>query len=277
MQTDSIITNTISDEIRQKGHKSIRFSADGFSILLADASFVPVYLKKFTFSSPTADNILSDECMRVLKEENLLPFEGETVFISDSLDATLVPEPFFTEEQGETILRSAFDIGEDDLILSRKMKHRAKNMLYAFSSHFQKLEMFYPNGIKVLHSGECMISLSDQVSASDHQRGFLMIEVQNQKMEILVIKGDQIVLSNRYFLKQEKDYIYHTLNTMKQLGLDPESVPVFYAGRFEADSDPGRLLSKYVRKTDPVPYFLEGVDRAQKIEFLLLSEASKCV
>ena len=84
MQSDSIISNTISQDIRLKGHQSIRFSPDGFSVLVSDASYRPVYLKQYTFDTPIQPNQLSAEYGRILEESELLTFEGETVFIVDS-------------------------------------------------------------------------------------------------------------------------------------------------------------------------------------------------
>ena len=276
MQVDSIIANTITDEIRLNGHQSIRLSADGFSILVSDASFVPVWLKRFSFSSPTSLNKRARECRRILEEQNLFSFQGEVVFINDTPAAALVPDPFFDESRKEELLGSSFQIAEGEAVLSRRLKNRSEHILCSFPGHFQKLTELYSHEVKVLHAGECMVSLSDQVSASDHQRGFVLIEVQKQEMEILVIKGDNIVLSNRYVLKEPDEYLYHTLNTFKQLGLDRESVPLYYAGVYEEDKGPKQLMKKFIRKIEPVPYFLEGLDNGQRLQFLLLSEATKC-
>ncbi len=35
---------------------------------------------------------------------------------------------------------------------------------------------------------------------------------------------------NRYTLKDPSDFIYHTLNTLKQLDLDRETIPVYLSG-----------------------------------------------
>ena len=121
-----------------------------------------------------------------------------------------------------------------------------------------------------------MVSLSDQVSASLHQRGFVLIEVQKKKMEILIIRGDTIILSNRYLLNEPFDYLYHTLNTFKQLQLDREKVPLYFAGQYDEEQEPDRLMKKYIRKIAPVPYFLEGLTNRQKLQFLILSEATRC-
>ena len=46
--------------------------------------------------------------------------------------------------------------------------------------------------VLILHTAECLLSLSDQVQASDHQRGFILAEAQKQSLEILVIQEDRV-------------------------------------------------------------------------------------
>ena len=49
-------------------------------------------------------------------------------------------------------------------------------------------------------------------------------------LDLLVIQEDGSGLLNRYTLKDPSDFIYHTLNTMKQLDLDRETIPVYLSG-----------------------------------------------
>jgi hypothetical protein len=77
MQLSSVISNSITQDIRLKGHQSIRLSADGFSVLVSDASYAPVYLKQYTSESEVPEKELISECGRILDEDGLLSFEGE--------------------------------------------------------------------------------------------------------------------------------------------------------------------------------------------------------
>ena len=98
MQVDSIISNPITEEIRSKGHQSIRFAPDGFSVLVSDASYRPVYLTQFVYDISVPKNLHAGECERILNENELLTFEGETIFIVDSAAITTIPRQCFNEE-----------------------------------------------------------------------------------------------------------------------------------------------------------------------------------
>jgi hypothetical protein len=277
MQVDSIISNTISQDIRLKGHQSIRFAPDGFSVLISDASYTPVYLKRYTYPETVPQAELYAECARILDESALLSFEGETVLILDSQSVTLVPNHFYMQERSREMLEKVCPLETSDRITDRIVKNRTGHLLYGISQKIDKLASRFIGEVKILHTSECLISLSDQVKSSDHQRGVVMAEVQENTLDILVIKEDQIRLLNRYTLNDPSDFIYHVLNTMKQLELDRESIPVYLSGMIHDEHELYGLLGKYVRNVVNTPYYLEELARENILRFMILSEGSKCV
>ncbi len=277
MQVDSIISNTITQNIRLKGHQSIRFAPDGFSILVADASYRPIFLKQYVYDSSVPVNLFPGECRRILNELELLTFEGETVFIMDSNAVTIVPEQFFDEQHGRSMLDTAGTLSGTDQVHNRLLKDRDLRLIYAVPEEIDALKVRFSSDVRILHTAECLVSLSDQVQASDHQRGVVLAEVQQFTLDILVIMEDGIRLLNRYALKDPSDFIYHTLNTYKQLKLVRESIPVYLSGIVHGEHELFGLLGKYVRHVKTTPYYLEDLSRAQMLRFMILSEGSKCV
>lgn len=278
MQAESVISNHITQNIRLKGHQSIRFTPGGFSILISDASYTPVYLKHYTREPASAEaDLLVTDCGRILEEEELFSFEGETVLIADSVAVTLLPKQFFTEDGNRDILKKICSVDDTDHILERYIKTRSAYLIYAVPDKILELSRRFQGQVKVLHTSECLISLADQIQSSDHQRGFVLAEVQDQSLDILIIREDRIQLLNRYLLNDTSDFIYHTLNTMRQLDLDCESIPVYLSGRIHEGHTLYELLGKYIRKVLFTPYYLEYLSREEILRFMILSEGSKCV
>jgi hypothetical protein len=276
MQANSIISNTISQDIRQKGHQSIRFTPDGFSVLVSDASYKPVFLQQYTFDSSVPATLYPAECGRLMDESSLLVFEGETVLIVDGLAVTLVPKHLFDESQGRPLLEKACPLQETDHVYHRYLKDRKLILLYAVPDEVKELKHKFSGDVKIIHASECLVSLADQVQASDHQRGVVLAEVQPYTLDLLVIQEDQIRLLNRYALKDPSDFIYHTLNTLKQLNFDRETIPVYLSGIVHEEHELFGLLRKYVRFVKTTPYYLEELTREQLLQFMILSEGSKC-
>jgi len=277
MQVDSVISNSITQDIRLKGHQSIRFAPDGFSILISDASYTPVYLKQYTFENSVSIEELVEECGRILDENGLISFEGETVLITDSMAVTLLPRKFFNVDKNREILEKVCALDKHDRVFDRFVKNRDFYLVFAVPDKIIGLGNRFAGDVKILHTAECLLSLSDQVKASDHQRGVLLAEVQAHTLDILVIAGDRVQLLNRYSLNDPSDFIYHTLNTIKQLELDPESIPVYLSGIIHEDHPLKELLVKYIRNVISTPFFLEHLSREQVLRFMILSEGSKCV
>jgi len=276
MQSDSIISNTISQDIRLKGHQSIRLTADGFSVLVSDASYRPVHLSQHSFDSLPSGK-LSSEYGRILKESDLLTFEGETVLIVDGLALTTVPKAFFSEEQSKALLDKAAQLKDDDQVVHRYIKSRNFFLLFTVSEEIEALKKLFSGEVKVLHAAECLLSLADQVQSSDHQRGVVVADVQPHTLDILFLQEDRVRLLNRYALKNTSDFVYHTLNTMNQLGLDRESIPIYLSGIIHEEHELFGLLGKYLRKVHTTPYYLENLNKTQMLRFMILSEGSKCV
>ncbi|RLD49989.1 MAG: hypothetical protein DRI97_17490 [Bacteroidetes bacterium] len=277
MQVESVISNSITQDIRLKGHQSIRFAPDGFSVLISDASYTPVYLKQYKFEGSVPVEELVTECGRILDEDGLLSFEGETVLITDSMAVTLLPRQFFNVDKNREILEKICSLDKNDRVFDRIVKNRDFHMIYAVPDKIIGLGNRFAGDVKILHMAECLLSLSDQVKASDHQRGVLMAEVQDHTLDILVIVGDRVQLLNRYSLNDPSDFIYHTLNTMRQLGLDPETIPVYLSGIIHEEHPLKELLVKYIRNVISTPYYLEHLSKEQTLRYMILSEGSKCV
>lgn len=276
MQVDSIISDPITEEIREKGHQSIRFAPDGFSVLISDASYRPVFLKQYIYDSSVPVHLHPVECERILKENELLTFEGETVFIIDSQEVTSIPKQFFQEKNDRAFLEKAGFLKETDRVCSRLLRERDLYLVYTVPDEIEKLAEQFTEKVRILHSMECLVSVSDQVQASDHQRGVVLADVQPYTLDLLVIKEDGIRLLNRYALKDPSDYIYHTLNTVRQLELDRESIPVYLSGIIHGEHELFGLLKKYIRRVRSTPYYLESLSRSKVLQYMILSEGSKC-
>jgi hypothetical protein len=277
METEGIISNPVTQDIRLKGHQSIRLAADGFSILVSDASYKPILLKHFYYEAHVPYSSLPGECARILEEMELLDFEGETVIILDNGPFVAVPESFLNEENDRILLEKAATVEAGDRVEHRFILDRHLFLIYACSPSLDTLVEQIKGKVRIIHCAECMNSLADQVQASDHQRGFLLAEVQNRTLHLLVIREDQIILLNRFALREPSDFIYHTLNVMKQLDLDRSTIPVYLSGIVHPDHELYGLLGKYIRNVKTTPYYLEELQKAEVLRSMILSEGSKCV
>lgn len=275
MQVHSIISNTISEEILSSGHLSIRFMADGFSLLLEDRNYKPVVLNRFTGEPPMTHKIHLTECEEWLQRQTLLEnFHGEITIVADVIPTTLVPESLFSEKDKFLYMEPVTRLHPGEKVAFNTIKNRPLVIVYAVPVDYLLLAEKFAGNVRIKSSLEVLFSVSDQVNAADHQRGFALLEVQQGFMGILMIRNDALVIASHQELGKKNELVYHTLNTIQQLGFDREDRPLFFAG---TPGDPElEQLRKYVRNIKPLPYFISEIDKSAINEHVLLAEATRC-
>lgn len=278
MQVHSIISNTISEEVLQSGHLSIRLRTDGFSLLLEDANYKPVILNNFSNDPFLSLSGHLQACEDWLNKHTLLDeFRGETSIVVETHAATVIPKDLFSKEHKAYYLEQTNAISSNDTILHRKIKNRPFVLVFAVNKLIREFSYKFSSKVRIMHPAECLLSAADQIDASIHQRGFVLIESQEALLEILVIRNDELVISNHHKLKSKDEIVYHTINTMKQFDLNRKSVPVYVAGRYKPDDETMLLLRKYIKEIKSLPYFIHDIDKDAIQESIILSEASRCV
>ena len=277
MQVHSIISNTISEEVLQSGHLSIRLRTDGFSLLLEDANYKPVILNNFSNDPYLSLAGHLQACEDWLNKHTLLDeFEGETTIVVETQAATIIPKKLFSKDHKAYYLEQTNTISSSETILHRKIKNRPFVLVFAVNKLIREFLHKFNSKVRIMHPAECLLSAADQIDASIHQRGFVLIETQVSMLEILVIRNDELVISNRHKLKSKDEIVYHTINTMKQFELDRKLVPVYVTGRYTPDHETIQLLGKYIKKIEVLPYFIRDIKKDVIHESIILSEASKC-
>ena len=245
-------------------------------MLISDPGYKPILLKHYIYDPSLPAEQHLTECGRILKEESLLDFEGEKVLMVDTLCTSLIPRQLFDEKLKGELLRKTCSVEEGDPVHYRPVRNGTFYLVFSVPQSVAALQHQFQGEVKIIHVSECMVSLADQVQASDHQRGAVLIDVQPFTLDILVIQGDQIRLLNRYPLKESSAFIYHTLNTLQQLNMDRETIPIYMSGIIHEEHELFGTLGKYIRKIRTTPYYMEELSKVEILRSMVLSEGSKC-
>ncbi len=236
MKIHSIISNTISEEILNSGHLSIRLMADGFSLLLEDRSYKPVVLIRAKEEQAISLPACISACEDWLNRHTLLEkFTGETTILPGSLSETLIPEELYTTDDTVHYLSSISELNPADSILHKTVMNRPFVILYAVSELVSNFSEKFPGHTRILSDTEVLLSVADQVNAADHQRGFALLEAQEKSLRIILIWKDTVQLMNLLEISGPDTLVYHTLNTLKQLGFDRKQSPLFYSGMLQEE------------------------------------------
>lgn len=277
MQVHSIISKTIPEEVLHGGHLSIRFLTDGFSLLLEDQQYTPLILNRFSNETPLSLNHYLQHCAEWLRTHSLLEsFNGEASVVFGGAPAIFVPDELFSEDHAGFLLKQTNRLDAGDVTLHRKIIKRPFYSIFAVPGSLAEFSERFGGQARIIHVSEGLLSVADQVNASDHQRGFMLIETQPGALEILVVRDDRIILNNRYRLRSIEDVVYHTLNNFQQLDYDRKSIPVFHTGTLETNTEALEQLGKYLRNVLPLPYVIREIDKASIPGNAILAEATRC-
>jgi len=104
-----------------------------------------------------------------------------------------------------------------------------------------------------------------------------MAELQDEIMEVMVIRDDDLILSNRYEINSNDEALYHLLNTCQQLGIDREKTPLYLGGNIRERQLFTQMIRKYIRHIEDLPYTVKGIEKDTIQQFMLVNEAVKCV
>jgi hypothetical protein len=275
VKVHSIISNTISEETLHSGHLSIRFLRDGFKILLEDVNFQPVILNRFYEETGISLKGQINTCEDWLRRHTLMDdFNGEVSIIPESSPATFIPESLFNAKEAFLYLEPMVNLKPHETVRHKNIRKKPLVLVYAVTGLIVSLTEKFSGTTRIIPAAEAMLSMAEQINASDHQRGFMAIETQPGSLNILMIREDQLILSNQISLKQPGEMVYHTLNAMLQLGFDRKKRPLYIAGIVAKEEIVS--LKKYIRHVTPMPYHIIDLDKPSIQEHVLLAEATRC-
>jgi hypothetical protein len=75
----------------------------------------------------------------------------------------------------------------------------------------------------------------------------MYINVTKNHFEIIVIKGNKLILYNTFEYKTKEDFVYYILFTAEQLKLNPEKFPLVLIGAISKENDLYKIAYTYVR------------------------------
>ena len=107
--------------------------------------------------------------------------------------------------------------------------------------------VYYTSGKGHRHPTTALLEslIKENLERTDDNRIYL--NVNDQYFEIFVFKEAKLLFYNTFRFKTKEDFLYFLLFTMEQLHLDTETVPVYFMGMIEEDSQIVELATRYVR------------------------------
>lgn len=160
--------------------------------------------------------------------------------------STLVPEPLYSEASRSAYLETNFFIENQYELHTDSLKGiDAKNVFGVNKNLIQILYNHFPNS-RIVHFTSFLIDFVLNQNRNSLEKK-MVVNVQLNQVDIIVVEGKKLLLSNSFVYKTAEDFIYYVLFVLEQLKLNPETIDLQLYGKVERNSTIFDYLYKYIR------------------------------
>ena len=220
-------------------HLSVEIQKEQLSFCLLDTTKLEyIFLKSIKANNP-------EEMVQLINNEEILKYNFFSSSISyKNFPSTIIPNQLYDATKKEVY--ADFAIGETQKIKTDIIHHDDSIILYSVEENITNTLNQIQTEIKEKNSSTIAISsILNQYSGLKERSCFLIKE--NNKIEIIVIQDDQLILQNYFEVNSPTDVLYFTLFCFEQLKMDPNKNELYLIGNIEKGDETYSLLYDYIR------------------------------
>ena len=245
-----LMTTIIKNKRQDIFKMSIQVRLNGFSFCILNCSNNEItWYKKIDLGKEHSPIEILKEIEKLYSEETILHTEFQEVIVLFSNNLyTLVPEPYFIEEEASTYLKFNTKILKTDVVAHDSLDHGLVNVYIPYTNinnyFFDKYGEFeFKNNISVLIEA----ILAKKSESKDAQ---VYLNDYSSYYDLVIIKDNNLLLANTFQYDTEEDFIYYLLFTAEQLHLDPSNFNLWLLGDITKDSNNFNIAYTYVKHID---------------------------
>ncbi|MCB0461879.1 MAG: DUF3822 family protein [Flavobacteriaceae bacterium] len=235
---EKILNNTLSIQVSLSGLS--------FCILNTESNTI-IHYSSISFDKTLNPREVLDELKTHLSTNKVLLQDFNAIrLIHENEISTLVPKSLFNEDNLADYLKFNAKILSNDYITYDELAQadiinvyvpyvNINNFLYdTFGTfEFNHYSTILLNAIFELHKDKNEITM--------------YVNIAKQHFEIIVIKGNNLILYNTFEYSTKEDFIYYILFTAEQLELDPEAFPLVLIGNISENDNFYNIAYTYIR------------------------------
>ncbi|MAX69356.1 MAG: hypothetical protein CMP60_06700 [Flavobacteriales bacterium] len=220
-------------------HLSVEIQKEQLSFCLLDTTKLEyIFLKSIKANNPL-------EMVQLINNEEILKYNFFSSSVSyKNFPSAIIPNPLYDATKKEVY--AGFAIGETKKIKTDIIHHDDSTLLYSVEENITNTLNQIQTEIKEKNSSTIAISsILDKYSGLKEKSCFVIKE--KNKIEIIVIQDDQLILQNYFEVNSNTDILYFTLFCFEQLKMDPNKNELYLIGNIEKGDETHSLLYDYIR------------------------------
>ena len=239
--------NTIQDK-----ELSIQIFKDGFSFC------TPAARPFFKFETHSIEQ--GDAFKKLLESHSFLQSE-KIIGVHFKHAATFVPKSLFSPAQKETFINFNISFEETQTIAQKESKDERIKILYPVDSEIEKTLQHYFKDIRFTHYSQILYDLSSNTNVTD-ESVVMNIHIQDDQFDLLVFKGEELLLFNTYPYKNEDGFLYFVLAVAEELSLAPKDFSIVFFGKY----------ARYKKCYEALEYYHEKITFADQAGYMMFDE-----
>lgn len=224
---------------------SIQVNLDGFSFSVVCPTENKLMIFKSTLLKISSNSLIARHFKEWINTERLLqkPFKKIRIIVFSN-KFTLIPEEYSSNELKKDIPNLLFARNSELEIAENSINNLYTRLIFAL-----------PNGLNNVireQIGECEIIHPIKIVANNffetERENRLLIIFDSENFYVTLLNKNKILLSNCFKQSHANDIVYYILTILKQLGIEPKTTELLYAGKLNNEDETINILRKYFNK-----------------------------
>tara|TARA_B100000683_G_scaffold74436_1_gene73201 strand:+ start:2440 stop:3294 length:855 start_codon:yes stop_codon:yes gene_type:complete len=158
---------------------------------------------------------------------------------------TLVPEELYNPDETITYFKFNSRLSNEESVMSELLSGTNIQCIYSINKTLKTaLEDRFTN-LSIKHQFSLKLPFVLDITADKSPNVF--IHLYSGNFQISIIENKELLLYNEYKYLRKEDFLYYCLNSMEQLGLNPEYTTLILAGNSIEMEEILKLMSEYIR------------------------------
>ncbi len=244
MQKIILADETFDKHQASSYHLSIQLAPDAFSFCVLDTVRNKyILLKQYPIKTSVNEDVICDQLSDILKEDDILGLcFAKCRFMVLNNMATLVPEKFFEVSKAKSILELNRMLNDYDEIHYNLLPEAGAVQLFPVSSNILNVIRKTVKQITLYHHNSVFINASLASSSAAEIHAF----ISSGFIDVLATDKQKLLSNTMYTAKNENDWLYYIVHTLKKQNMDALTTKVFVSGDIISGSAAFELLKQYL-------------------------------
>lgn len=244
-----------------KSNKKLTLMVNAGGMFFCCTDMLTGYVTAYKHLAFTKFKAIDEELWRAfINNTELTRQYDEVLVLHNNSFCTFVPETLFNSDNAGAYLQYNTKVFESDFFAYDFIEFYGLYNVHVPLVNVNNFLIDQFGGFEYKNTNSILVKKLLDASKTDEAHT-VYVHIQNSHFEIVVIKNKSLQLFNSFEYSTPEDFLYYTLFTLEQLGLDTNTCQVILLGIIDTESPLYKLAYTYIKNID----FLDTKELSKKL------------